>query len=167
MQSVYFIVPVNWVSFVGESGLNTHAWKCKFLVYLLRNDELVASEREIERLFNREPLRFTLSWDRYIKNLAFSCFFYGRLIQSRFSNRGPPLPCSPGLAPKMLWFYSLLTDRRHIGDENFRRYIFYGRLQNAIHVVFRQSLIYLKTQLYVLFLKSTLTSLSKVNIYQI
>ena len=63
------------------------------------------------------------------------------------------------------WLLSLLTDHRLLGVENFRPYIFWTptHSSNAIHIAFLLFLVYLKTQLHILFWTPKLTGRSKVN----
>ena len=50
---------------------------------------------------------FKQSWDKYIQNLASSCFFHWMLIQNCLTTRRVPLP---GLASKTKWLCQLQND---------------------------------------------------------
>ena len=130
-------------------------------------------ERERERGgINREPLRITPRWNTYPKRVVFSCFFHRTLILSLGTT-------APGLTPKAAdWLLPLHTGCRLLpttGIKNFRHYIFLtahtlflsaSHLRNSSHAIgmaFPLSLIYFKRQLHILFLRFTLTGLSKFN----
>ena len=93
------------------------------------------------------------------------CFF---VLLSQDTDSGQPY--SLGYSPTPLQAstqngITLLTDCRLPG---LKTYVFSRYLRNSsyiVHVAFPLSLVYLKTQLQVLFSKSTLTSLSKVNLW--
>ena len=145
--------------------------KYNFLLIYLTSKSLPVWEWERERErerggINREPLWFTTRWDRYIQNLATSWFFHRRLIQESLSTQRPPR-LNSGLTPRRCGTFILMTDLLDglqgsktsvniylSAPHSFFILVFYSRsYSQAIHMAFPLSIIYLKTQLHILFLK--------------
>ena len=126
--------------------------------------EIVVWERE--RWINREPLQFTPHWDRYFQSLASSCIFYGSLIQSRLTTS--PDKCLDDVTCLLCWLLTLIA---RWGWKLLSLYIFRTHTHSSfwhstytIHIAFLLSIVNLKTQRHILFLKSIQTRLSKINI---
>ena len=158
---------------VGLKGATALVYKnIKYLfIYLVMVKWLY--ERERERESRSGTMVNTTSSDLHqvvtdIFSLSSLCFFHGILIQDWFSIW---VLAIPRLASKIA---SLLIaadcslcclTANSLGWKLPLLYIFQGPMHSscAIYVAFPLSLVYLKTHLHVLFLKSMLTSLSKVN----
>ena len=82
-------------------------------------------------------------------HLQRALFLHARLIQAFL----PGVSAQNSMTPQCLPL-TLLIDCPLLGIENFHRYVFFGCLCNSsytIHMAFPLSLIYLKTQLHILF----------------
>ena len=126
-------------------------------------------ERERERRINRELLRLTPRWGTYAESLFLRASFMEDWYRKCFQPGGH-LPLWTNV--QATWLCWLLTDcqlRLTTGVVNFvviyflDAHIYYisvpqpCNLSHAIYVAFPLCLVYLKTQLLILFLKSTLT----------
>ena len=136
------------------------------------------TEKETERRRRRERVRGELRYDIFRftspESNASSCIFHGRLIQGQVSNRihhDPWASSQNGLNVHCLllillnadWLLSS-TDRRTLGFENFRHYIFFRLIRNssyATHVAFPLSFVYLKARLHIPFCNPQIIRLVK------
>ena len=121
-------------------------------------------DRDRDRRFGNpliDIFRFSPGCDTYPEVLVSSCFSYRRLIQSRFSTQES---LSPGLTHRRLDLSTLLTCLPVWLQYHYKffwhSHIFIlvprlRKISHAIHVALSLSVVYLKTQLHVLFLKST------------
>ena len=93
--------------------------------------------------------------DRYIQSLVSLCFFHEKLIQGLFLNLF--LSAQNGV---ICLFYWLLTLTDPWDWKLLSLYIFWHQhilSSGTIHIAFPSSLVYLKTQVHILFMKSALT----------
>ena len=133
--------------------------------------EIVVCVWEIERT----AMIYTISsgWNTSLGYLASLSFFHKRLIQCRDSTSGPPAPSSRpttrwhDLSTFPNWPQRLKTFIIIYFLDAHTFFLLAPLLHNSshiIHVAFPLFLVYLKTLLHILFLKSTLTGLSICNI---